>query len=134
MLQQPQDETNWNKVEQLRVALLNVKHGEEDMMLTEEEAGELAAAIRENHKGKHSDEVGEGSNKLPTGNRVCVGVPVPSKNKNVAKCRAKIADLVAHQSVIKVLLRPFESKQQAPLLDAFAKALAANSTGMGLEH
>ena len=95
-------------------------------MLTEEEAGELAAAIRENHSAKRPDEVGEGSSKLPAGSRVCVGVPVPTKNKNVATCREKIADVVAHQSVIKVLLRPFESKQRAPLLDAFAKALAAN--------
>ena len=33
MLQQPQDETDWAKVEQLRIALLNVLQGEEDMML-----------------------------------------------------------------------------------------------------
>ena len=95
------------------------------MVLTEEEAGELAVAIRDNHTAKRPDEVGEGSSKLPAGSRVCVGVPVATKNKYVAKCRQKIADIVAHQSVIKALLRPFKSKR-APLLDAFGKAMAAD--------
>ena len=70
ILQQPQDETDWAKAEQLRVALLSVLQGEEDMVLSAEEAEELAAAIRDNHTAKRPDEVGEGCSTLPAGSRV----------------------------------------------------------------
>ena len=50
VLQQPQDETDWAKVEQLRVALLSVLQGEEDMVLSAEETQTLAAAIRDKQR------------------------------------------------------------------------------------
>ena len=112
VLQQPQDETDWAKVEQLRVALLSVLQGEEDVALTEEEAEKLAAAIRGNHEAERPDEVGEGSDKLPAGSRVCVSVPVQTHKKHIARCRQKIADIVVHQSVVRAFLRPLESKNE----------------------
>ena len=69
-------------------------------------------------------------------------MPVQTHPKHVARCRGKIADVVAGQSVIKVLLRPFDSKR-APLLDAFGKALVvekrkaqtvAREWGLNIEH
>ena len=69
-------------------------------------------------------------------------MPVQTHPKNVARCRRKIANVVARQYVIKVLLRPLDSKR-APLLDAFGKALAAEKRkaqtvarewGLNIEH
>ena len=85
VLQQPQDETDWTKAEKLRVALLRVLQGEVDMVLTEEEAEALAAAVRDNHSAKSPAEVGKGFSKLPSGCRVCVGVPEETNEKHVAK-------------------------------------------------
>ena len=65
--------------------MLRVLQGEEEVMLTEEQAEELAAAIRGNHSAERPDEVGEVSSKLPAGSRVCADVPVRTNKKEIAK-------------------------------------------------
>ena len=113
ILQKPQDETNWQKLEELRKAILLAVEGEEYFLLeSQEEAEALAAAVEGCPNGKFPDEVGEGC-KVPCGSRIRVVENDKASKTHVAHAVRNLAG-----EWVRVLTRPFHTCR-APVCDHF---------------
>ena len=89
ILQCPEDETSWKKLDSLRRAVCALAEGECEVFFRDkEEIGAVAAAIEACKSQENADEVGKGS-KLPTGSRV--KTDIGRREKDVGRRRELVA-------------------------------------------
>ena len=120
ILQEPADEADWRKLEELRKAILAIAQGEEEVSLTEDEAAAVADSIERNDSC-FPDEVGDGC-KLAPGTRVIVDVSQQG-GPRVEKVRRRTAAVIKTRETVRVLTKPLWT-ERAPLLDKFGVAMA----------
>ena len=113
ILQKPQNEDGMDRLERLRAAIMLETEGEEWLLLSQDEMDELATAVEKCPRETFTDEVGEGSSRLPAGARVQV---------DGAQTRAAVVTSLRSlgNDWLRVLMRPFGTRR-APLVDDFYK-------------
>ena len=120
VLQSPLDETDMEKLEQLRVAIINELQGADTVLLESAEQIEAIAAAIEScpEDTKHVDEVAID----------CLGVPACSRVRLTTECTSKVETANAVRNlqpndVLSIWTRPFGTKRE-PLTDSFGHKLA----------
>ena len=92
ILQGPDDENSWQKLEAVREAVCAAVEGEREVFLhTAEDVEAVAAAIEACTSEDHEDEVGDGSKLLP-GTRVMINIA--NKKKSISGRRKRVAKAI----------------------------------------
>ena len=124
ILQKPEHEDDWARLEHLRRAILLIVEGEDWLRLeSPEEASAVACAVDGCTKRTFIDEVGKGRCRLPEGARVQLEGP-NTKGEVLAELESMGNE---GKEWLRFLSRPFGT-QRAPLVDSFCRSLFCDST------
>jgi hypothetical protein len=120
LFQSPADETRWERLEELRWAVVEIVQGIESATLTSGEAADLAEAV-ERTRTDHPCDVVRTSGPVPGGSRIILDVVLPF-GASVAEQRDRVVAALRGAQNVRFHRWPFGSHYEAPI-SKFARAL-----------
>ncbi len=124
ILRKTADEEDWDKIEEVRSAVVCAMQGEMDLLVDDdEEANELSAAIERAPLTEPWNAVGEGFGGLPAGSQILARRP-KERPEHWRACFAEAVRQLHPGTALRVRTRPINSAARAPPICNFGKRLA----------